>query len=81
MGMTFYSAVNCRRLMVMMMMVMTLFYLALLYTIPNNRQNKTKNIFFSQYVSYEMAQICSTSSLVTFYCIFAGYTVSWDMCV
>jgi len=42
--MTFYSAVNCRWLMVMMMMVMmvmTLFYLALLYTIPNNRRNKT----------------------------------------
>jgi len=34
----FYSAVNCRRLMVLM--VMTLFCLVLLYTILNNRHNR-----------------------------------------
>jgi len=29
------------KMMVVMMMVMALFYLAFLYTVPNNSQNKT----------------------------------------
>jgi len=41
---------------IMMMLVAALFYLALLYTIANNRKNETC-VVLSEYVSHEMVQI------------------------